>query len=119
MIDIGRLDKRVTVQRRSETLDDFGQPIIAWVDIKQVWASIKYIGGREKLRSGVVDSNLNLTIAVRYSVSLMPPKQADGWRIVYQAREGLREFAIVGSRDVDEKHKFIIFDAVEGSVVQS
>lgn len=119
MIDIGKLNKRVTVQRRSETQDGFGQPIVAWVNIATVWASIKYIGGREKLRSGVVDANLNLTIAVRYSESLMPPRQADGWRIAYQAREGMRYFAIVGSRDVDERHRHIIFDAVEGSEVQS
>lgn len=119
MIDIGKLDKRVTIQSRSETLDDFGQPIVAWVDIGTVWASIKYIGGREKLRSGVVDANLNVTIAVRYAEALMPPTQADGWRIVYQAREGVRNFSIVGSRDVDEKHEFIIFDCTDGAEVQS
>lgn len=119
MIDIGRLDKRITIQNRSSTLDIFGQPVDSWVDLATVWASIKYIGGREKLRSGVVDANLNVTIAVRYSETLMPPKQADAWRIVYNARGGTRYFSVVGNRDVDEKHKHIIFDCVEGSEVQS
>ncbi len=81
-MNIGRLDKRVTIQSGTTMKDVYGQPLETWSDIATVWASIQYIGGREKLRSGVVDANLDVTVAVRYYEQLTPPKDSDGWRIV-------------------------------------
>lgn len=118
-MQIGRLDKRITIQQRVTTKDTYGQELDSWTDIGTVWANIRYIGGREKLRSGVVDANLNVTIMVRYYEQLMPPKTADAWRIVYTTREGTRYLAVVGARDIDENREYIIFDCTDGSEVQS
>ena len=113
MSNIGRLDKRITIQRRSATLDAYGQEINAWSDIATVWANIKPVGGRERLRGMMVEGFLTHTVMVRYSAQLMPPKQADAWRIVY----GSRVFNITAAMDVDEAHERIIFDCTEGSEV--
>lgn len=34
----GRLDRRITLKRKSESQDDFGQPQVTWTDIATVWA---------------------------------------------------------------------------------
>ena len=60
-MDIGKLDKRITLQSRSATLDSYGQEIDSWTDVATVWANVKPVGGREKLRSMQVDSLLTHT----------------------------------------------------------
>ena len=114
MDKIGRLDKRITIQRRSSTKDSYGQEIDSWTTIAQVWAQVKPMGGRERMRNTamVVESILTHTVTVRYSDTLMPPLEADAWRILY----GSRIFNISTSRDVEEDKRFIEFDCTEGSV---
>ncbi len=114
MDKIGRLDKRVTVQRRSSTKDSYGQELDSWTTIAQVWAQVKPLGGKERMRNAamVVESILTHTVTVRYSETLMPPLEADAWRILY----GSRIFNISTSRDVEEDRRFIEFDCTEGSV---
>jgi SPP1 family predicted phage head-tail adaptor len=114
MDKIGRLDKRVSIQRRSSTKDDYGQEIDSWTTIAQVWAQVKPLGGKERMRNTamVVESILTHTVTVRYSATLMPPLEADAWRILY----GSRFFNISTSRDVDEDRRFIEFDCTEGSI---
>lgn len=114
MDKIGRLDKRVTIQRRSATLDGYGQELDSWTTIAQVWAQVKPLGGRERMRTVamVVESILTHTVTVRYSDTLMPPLEADAWRILY----GSRILNISTSRDVEEDRRFIEFDCTEGSV---
>lgn len=114
MDKIGRLDKRVTVQRRSATKDVFGQEIDSFTTIAQVWAQVKPLGGKENMRNTamVVEAILTHTVTVRYSEYLMPPLEADAWRILY----GDRILNISTSRDVDEDRRFIEFNCTEGSL---
>lgn len=114
MDKIGRLDKRVSIQRRSATKDVFGQEIDSWTTIAQVWAQVKPLGGKERMRNTamVVEAILTHTVTVRFSEYLMPPIEADAWRIVYATRF----FNITASRDMDEDRRFIEFDCTEGSV---
>lgn len=114
-MDIGGFDKRITLQSRSSTLDDYGQQINAWADVATVWADIRPISGREKLRSMVVESTLTHTVAIRYDVRFMPPTKVDAWRIKYDTPAGSRIFNITAARDVNEGRRHIIFDCTEGS----
>jgi SPP1 family predicted phage head-tail adaptor len=111
-VDIGRLDKRITLQKRTTTLDDFGQQAHVWSEVATVWASIHPIGGRERLRAFAVESTLTHTVAVRYRRDFMPPTEVDAWRIAY----GDRIFNITAARDVEEAHRWIVFDCTEGSL---
>ena len=111
-MDIGRFDKRITLQSRSATLDAYGQQIDSWSDIATVWANVKPIGGREKLKAIQVDSILSHTVAIRYNASFMPPRTVDAWRIVYNGRL----FNIMAAMDLNEERKYIIFDCSEGSI---
>lgn len=114
---IGNLRNRITLQSRSSTLDSYGQELNVWLDIATIWANIMPIGGREKLRSMAIQTDLTHTVQVRYDVRFLPPSKADAWRIKYVTPAGTRIFNIVGARDVDEKRKSIIFDCTEGNEV--
>jgi SPP1 family predicted phage head-tail adaptor len=114
---IGLFDKRITLQSRSSTLDDYGQELNTWLDVATIWANIKTIGGREKLRAMSIESSLSHTVAVRYNVNFLPPTKVDAWRISYTTPAGVRIFNITAARDVDEDRRFIIFDCTEGSEV--
>lgn len=116
-MDIGKFDKRITLQSRSATLDDYGQQINSWSDIATVWANVKPISGREKLRSMAIESTLTHTVAIRYDVRFMPPETVDAWRIKYVTPGGERIFNITAARDMDEARKYIIFDCTEGNEV--
>lgn len=111
---ISKLQQRITIQRRSPTLDAYGQEINTWINIGTVWAEVKPLSGREKLRSNsmVVESQLTHQVTVRYSESFVPPTTADAWRILF----GTRIFNITASMNVDEGDKTIIFDCTEGSL---
>jgi len=115
-MDAGRLDKRITFQRRSAVKDDYGQQLDAWSEVATVWANVKPIGGREKLRAMAIESELTHTVAVRYTASLLPPIAAAAMRISYQTPTGTRLLNITAARDLDEERRFIIFDCTEGSL---
>lgn len=105
------MNHRVTLQKRATVRDVYGQEANTWNDIATVWANIKPIGGREKLRSFVVDSTLTHTVMIRYRQAFLPPLNVNEWRLNYQGRI----FNIIAARDVDEAHFFIILDCSEGS----
>lgn len=111
-MDIGKLNHRVTVQSRTTSKDDYGQELDSWSDVATVWANILPIGGRERLRAMAIESSLTHTVMVRYRAEFKPPLQMGAKRIIYQGRI----FNIVSARDVDEAHKYIIFDCTEGSL---
>lgn len=107
----GRLRHKVQIQRPSTARDMYGQQLpTEWLIIATVWADIKPIGGRERLRSFALEATLTSTIMVRYQIDLLPPLDADAWRIAH----GSRIYAVQGARVVDERNRWIIFDCAEG-----
>lgn len=110
---ISKLQQRITIQRRSTTLDAYGQEINSWINIGTVWAEVKPLSGREKMRSNamVVEAELTHQVTVRYSELFTPSIIADAWRILF----GTRILNITASMNVDEADKSIIFDCTEGS----
>jgi SPP1 family predicted phage head-tail adaptor len=58
-IAMGRMDERVTLQRRVETPDGAGGVTRAWADLAVnpvVWAHVGAKGGREGLNEGRIDA---------------------------------------------------------------
>lgn len=62
----GVLNRRVTIQMLSTTLDEYGQPAGAWADIATVWANIKNVSGLETVKSGLDVSVVSTSIRIRY-----------------------------------------------------
>lgn len=107
----GRLNRRITLQERGTGYDDYGQPSDAWADVATVWANIKPISGREKLAAMAVDVQTSQTVMIRYNPDYLPATKVTGWRIKYQDRT----LSITGAIDLDEAHKYIVFDCIEGA----
>lgn len=113
MIGAGKLRHRISIEAPNAGRDDFGQITeAAWATLATVWADIRPIGGREKLRAEAIGATLTHTVAVRYQSILMPPLQACGWRIRY----GARMLNITAARNHEERNQWIIFDCEEGSL---
>jgi SPP1 family predicted phage head-tail adaptor len=45
----GRLDRRVTIERKTVTRDDYGAEIITWSTFAQVWAEVREVNSVEKV----------------------------------------------------------------------
>ena len=117
-MDIGKLDKRIQLQSKSATLDEYGQQINSWSTVATVWANVKPISGREKLRSMAMQLELTHTVAVRYNVNFLPPKAVSAWRINYNANGSVRLFNITSVMDLNEDRKFIIFECIEDTEIE-
>ena len=108
----GSLNRRVTIQKRGEERGAFGQDSGDWVDIATVWADVRPIGGREKLRAMAYESTLTHTVMVRFRTDLLPAIEADGWRICY----GQRVLDITAAIDLNDARELIVFDCIETGV---
>lgn len=108
----GKLNRRVTVQKPDSVLDEYGQPSTGWVNIATVWANIKPVSGREKMRAMAMEATLTHTVMVRYRPDLLPEVDADTWRILY----GTKVLDVTSAVDLNDERKYIVFDCVETGV---
>jgi SPP1 family predicted phage head-tail adaptor len=110
-IDPGQLNRRITIEQRSQAPGDFGHPVDSWEPVvPTVWASVRPLGGRELIAAQAVQAALTHTIVVRYQAALAVPVQAAQWRIVY----GARHFNVLSAREMGDARQHLIFDVQEG-----
>lgn len=60
----------VVIQRRVNTPDEAGQPVISWVDYASVWAEALPLRGRELLAAQQVQSEVTTMFRIRYRADL-------------------------------------------------
>ena len=79
----GPLNKRIKIQRRVETQNEFKETVISYVDWEERWASIEPLGGREYISSQQISADVTTKIVIR---------QLDGvtrkMRVVYERIAG-------------------------------
>lgn len=68
----GRLDARVTIQRRVQSQDDFGEVLNGWEDVATVWAQVTALRGEELFAAQQVQSKVDHRIRVRHSPGIRP-----------------------------------------------
>jgi SPP1 family predicted phage head-tail adaptor len=83
-LSAGKLNRRITLQRRTKAQDSTGQEVDEWTDVVRVWAWVKTQSGMSATRqSSVVDGvamSLNsYSFRVRYR-----PGVTDDMRVAYQ-----------------------------------
>lgn len=62
----GDLDRRITLQKRTEQQDTYGQPIITWVPIATVWAQMQQQSGREFMAGAIPVSERRVVFRMRH-----------------------------------------------------
>ena len=109
MLSAGELNRRITFQRPTAALDEFGQPVPGgFEDVATVWAAIRPVGSNERLAAAQMQSGQTHVITVRYSATLAAA--AGSWRIAH----GGRLFGIVGlPRNLREAREALVFDCTE------
>lgn len=105
----GPLNQRITFQRPTTALDEFGQAVPGGhEDVATVWAAIRPMGSSERLAAAQMQSGQTHVVTVRYSAALAAATGA--WRIVH----GGRLFGIVGlPRNLREARVALVFDCTE------
>lgn len=66
----GQLDRRVTIQTKQETTDDFGQTIVTWVDKRTLWAGKFDLVGSEFFEAGAENSEVETDWKLRWQPNL-------------------------------------------------
>lgn len=115
-----RLRSRVSVMRPTAELDEYGQQVPVWMYVaNRVPADVRVIArpghNSERVRGMALESQLALSVAVRYQRSLDDPMQADGWRVVLHGNKP-RILNITAAHNQSEEGRWIMFDCTEGSL---
>lgn len=63
----GRLDRQVTIERRTTVADPLGGAVVTWVPFATlIWANIRNITGAEAIRNGVQVGTTKSSVRIRY-----------------------------------------------------
>lgn len=68
----GRLDRRLILQRKTLTENDFGEPIATWTTIATVWAEKREIRGAERYAANQTVAQADIKYRIRYRRGLTP-----------------------------------------------
>lgn len=107
MPPIGKLDRRITIQRATVTYNEFNDPIESWSDLVTVWAKRTDASAAESYRAQEVGAQISARFTIRYSSDVADVNPKD--RIVF----GGRDYNITGVREPDStRNQWIEIDAV-------
>lgn len=82
--DPGRLNRLVSIRVPSTATDAAGQPLDAWTELRQAWASIRLPGGLEAIRADKPTSELQASIRLRYCTDMHAGMRLHQGATVYQ-----------------------------------
>lgn len=68
----GRLDRRLTLQRRTLTENDYGEPVETWTTLATVWAEKIPVRGAERYASMQTVAEVEERFKIRYRKGLTP-----------------------------------------------
>lgn len=72
----GKLNTRITLQRRSTSRDAAGQPLDSWQPVASVWADIKFLTGTASIRADRVTARAGVSIRIRWRADVCTGMQA-------------------------------------------
>lgn len=77
-MDVGKLDRRITIEKQTEERDEGGQPKQVWTKVKTVWANVRFERGMEAIRNGKDTAVRRASIRIRYRTDI-----DEGMRVTY------------------------------------
>jgi SPP1 family predicted phage head-tail adaptor len=72
------LRHRVEIQRRVESLDEYGQDTEAWLPVATVWAAVESLRGRELEATATRLAEASHKIRIRYRAGIQPTMRLVG-----------------------------------------
>lgn len=68
----GRLDRRLTLQRKTATENDYGEPVESWTTLATVWAEKIPVRGAERYAAMQTVAEVEERFRIRYRKDLTP-----------------------------------------------
>lgn len=68
----GQLNKRITLQDLTTSVDAYGSPTDVWTDVCTIWAGIFPLSGRNFFEAEMVNSEVSHKINIRYRSGIKP-----------------------------------------------
>ena len=82
---IGKLDRKITIQFRSISQNDYGEAVSAFSSSASVWAMIEtQPRGKEKVNNGIETSQQSVNFLIRYSSDVDDVTNGD--RVLYNSQ---------------------------------
>lgn len=94
MIEAGKLDRRITLQRATATQDDAGQPISTWSTLAEVWAQVTPLAVREPFQADQRAAWVDHKFKIRYRSDVGPLN-----RVLYAGRT----YDVVGVQELGRR----------------
>lgn len=111
MAGAGKLDRRITIQRRTKVTNDYNEKESVWPALTTVWASRHDVSDREQLSADQENASLTSRFKIRSSVTTRSVTPADRvsydgaiWEIsgVKETTEGRNRYLwITATREAD------------------
>jgi len=106
VVDIGKLDKRITIQKFESGTNENGFPIEEWVFYKTVWASINNLFGKEYYAAKAVQSENTVEFLIRYSSDTKLLLETNGTK-EYRIFWNLKAFNITFVDNIKYENKWL------------
>lgn len=107
-VDIGRMNKRITIQKGFPTKGEWDQTTNDWTNWKNIWASINSLFGREFWQAKEANMENTINITVRYSRSL---KDLDSRE--YRISWDNKFYDIIFIDNINFSNKYLVFKCIE------
>lgn len=88
----GWLRHRVKIQTKTETRNDYGEPVYSWSDLGTAWASIEPLSARETLEARTTLQETTTRIRMRQWTTVTSEMRAVWGSHVYDITEVIRPF---------------------------
>jgi SPP1 family predicted phage head-tail adaptor len=85
-MEIGKLNRLVTIQQQSTTQDAAGQPAPTWSDLASVWANIRYLSGMETIKAGAEMAVAKASIRIRFRSDVTAAMRVSIGETVFQIK---------------------------------
>lgn len=89
----GTLNRRTTLQRQIQGVDEIGQPMDIWQDVAKPWANIKNLNGTETIKAGAETAIVKASIRIRYRTGIDAGMRVLHKTVVYEIKAVLPDEA--------------------------
>lgn len=62
----GRLNTKITIESKTETIDSVGDPVNTWATYAEAWAEVRTQSGKEFIRARELHSELTHVLTLRW-----------------------------------------------------
>ena len=70
-MDIGRLDKRISIVKNSQSQDDYGSPVETKETVLTCWSSVRNKSGKEQFQASTPFTKVVASFFIRYRKNIL------------------------------------------------